>query len=100
MSESIKDAVAAWLASFEAMVPFAVEISAARQLLGNKSRSELYAAVGRGQLDALKDGTKTLITTASIVSYCSRMQPAKIKVAPPRKRWPKSPKQSHNEVRA
>jgi hypothetical protein len=90
MSESIKDAVAAWLASFGEMAPFAVEVSTARKLLGNKSRSELYAAIGRGELDAIKDNSKTLIVTASIVRYCSRMQPAQIKSAPPRKVWPKT----------
>jgi hypothetical protein len=99
MSASINEAVEAWLQSFGPLPPFAVPIPEARKALGNKSRSELYAAVGRGELDAIKDGTKTLIITASIVSYCSRMQPANIKAAPPRKRWPKSSKQSRSEVR-
>jgi hypothetical protein len=92
MSESIRKAVEAWLQAFGPLPPLAVSISDARKALGNKSRSEVYAAVGRGELDALKDGAKTVITTASIVNYYSRMRPAKIKAAPPRKRWSDSTK--------
>jgi hypothetical protein len=84
------EAIAEWLKSFGPLPPFAVTIPDAQKALGNKSRSEVYVAVGRGELDAIKDNTKTPITTASIVRYCSRMQPAQIKSAPPRKVWPKS----------
>jgi hypothetical protein len=88
-AQSITEAVAAWLASFGATPPFAVSIPTARGILGNKSRSELYAAVGRGELDAIKDGSKTLIITTSIVRYCERMRPAQIKAPPPKKPFPK-----------
>jgi hypothetical protein len=98
MAAPITEAVTGWLASFGTTPPFAVSIPTARGILGDKSRSELYAAIGRGELDAVKDGTKTLIVVASIVRYVVRMQPAKIKVPPPRKRWSKSTKQSRGEA--
>jgi hypothetical protein len=69
-------------------MPFAVSVPRSQQLLGDKSRSELYAALGRGELDAVKDGAKTLIIVASIVRYCSQMKPAKIASPPPKKKWP------------
>jgi hypothetical protein len=70
------DAVTAWLKSFGPLPPFAVPISDTQQILGGKARSQIYDAIGRGALDAVKDGAKTLIIVASIVRYCARMQPA------------------------
>ncbi len=58
--------------------PRAVPIRDARKLLGNKARSEVYREVGRGNLDAVKDGNKTLITLASIERYMASLPPAKI----------------------
>jgi hypothetical protein len=46
--------------------PFAVPVKEARRLLGNKSNASLYMAIARGELEAIKDGKKTLITTRSI----------------------------------
>lgn len=46
--------------------PYAVDIREARRLLGNKGRTQIYEAITAGELDAIKDGTKTLITLASI----------------------------------
>ncbi len=47
----------------------AVPIKVARVALGNKARSEIYEAAGRGELVLLKDGNKTLVTVASIREY-------------------------------
>jgi len=57
--------------------PHAVTIKVARRLLADKARSEIYKAVHRGDLDAIKDGVRTLITLASIESYMTRLPPAK-----------------------
>jgi hypothetical protein len=81
--------VAGWMKSFGPLTPFAVPIDVTRELLGGKARSQIYEAIGRGELDAIKDGKRTLIVVASIARYCARMQPAKIKVPSPRKKaWP------------
>jgi hypothetical protein len=61
-------------------LPFAAPIADAQRILGRKARSQVYEAIGRGELDAVKDGGKTLIIV-SIIRYCSRIQPAKIKAA-------------------
>jgi hypothetical protein len=82
-------AIAEWLKSFGPLTPFAVAIPRTQQLLGDKSRSEVYAAAGRGELDAVKDGAKTLITVASIIRYCASMQPAKIAPPQPKRKWTK-----------
>jgi hypothetical protein len=63
---------------FAELKPHAVPIRVAQMLLGNKARSELYKQVGLGNLDALKDGNKTLITVASIERYIAALPPAKI----------------------
>jgi hypothetical protein len=73
------NAVTAWLKTFGSVQPFAVTIADTQLILGGKARSEIYKAIGRGDLDALKDGSKTLIVVASIVRYCGRMRPAQIK---------------------
>jgi hypothetical protein len=64
--------------------PIAVPIKEAQRLLGDKSRSEVYIAIGRGELDAVKDGQKTLITVASIRRRQAALPPAKIKPYTPR----------------
>lgn len=53
--------------------PEVVSIPTAMRLLGEKSRSEVYDAIGRGDLDARKDGHKTLITTRSIRRYVQNL---------------------------
>jgi hypothetical protein len=73
--------------------PFAVPLRVARQLLGDKAHSSVYEAIGRGELDAVKDGVKTLITLESIRRYMTSLPAAKIK--PPRPRRPRQPRQRH-----
>jgi hypothetical protein len=46
--------------------PFAVSVKDARPLLGNRSLSSIYEMLARNELDAVKDGKRTLITLASI----------------------------------
>lgn len=83
------DPVAGWMKSFGTLTPFAVPIGVAQELLGGKARSQIYEAIGRSELDAIKDGKRTLIVVASIVRYCARMRPAKIKVPSLKKKpWP------------
>jgi hypothetical protein len=85
------DAVAIWLESLGPMRPFAVKIPDAQQILGRKARSQIYEAIGRGELEAVKDGSKTLVVVASIVRYCGQMRPAKIRARlATKKRWPSS----------
>jgi hypothetical protein len=62
-----------------ALKPFAVTIADARPLLGNKARSEIYEAINRGQLVALKDGRRTLLTTESIEAYMAALPRATFK---------------------
>jgi hypothetical protein len=82
------DAVTVWLKSLGPMRPFAVTIPDAQQILGRKARSQIYQAIGRGELEAVKDGAKTLVVVASIVRYCGQMRPAQIKARLTKKRWP------------
>jgi hypothetical protein len=63
--------------------PIAVPVPTARRLLGNKATSEVYEAIGRGDLVALKDGRKTLITIASIRAYVAALPRASIKAPTP-----------------
>jgi len=53
--------------------PVAVPLKIAKQLLGNKSKSVIYVMIAQGKLDAVKDGRKTLVTTASIDQYMSNL---------------------------
>jgi hypothetical protein len=48
---------------------FAVPVPRARELLGDMCRSNLYKAAGRGLLDFVKAGDKTLVTIESIRRY-------------------------------
>jgi hypothetical protein len=84
---SLHPAIREWLKSFGSLTPYAVPVKLAQELLGNKSRAEVYAALGRDELRSVKNGTKTLIVVASIVRYCASMKPAKI-APPPKKKWP------------
>lgn len=64
--------------------PFAVSIAEARALLGGKSRSEIYVAAGRGELQFVKDGGKTLVVLESIEHRQRSLPPLKVKSAAPR----------------
>jgi hypothetical protein len=66
--------------------PFAVKIPVARQLLGGKSRSQIYVEAGRGRLVLIKDGATTLVTFDSIDAYNAALRPVKIKPYERRKR--------------
>jgi hypothetical protein len=57
----------------------AVTIKRAQKALGDKCRSEIYEAAGRGELDLVKDGAKTLVTVESIKRYQATRPPAVIK---------------------
>lgn len=57
--------------------PLAVTIPKARSLLGDKARSEIYRCVSRGELDAVKDGRRTLIVVASIEKFMAALPRAK-----------------------
>jgi hypothetical protein len=46
--------------------PFALSVKDARPLLGNRSFSSIYEMLNRGELEAVKDGKRTLITLSSI----------------------------------
>jgi len=80
----LNGAISDWLKSFGPLAPFAVPIADAQQILGRKCRSQIYEACGRGELVAVKDRNKTLITVESIKAYVARLRPAQIK--PPRPR--------------
>ena len=61
--------------------PRAVPIPKARWLLG----SQVYVMLGRGELDAVKDGSRTLITLESIERRQAALPTAKFKSPrPPR----------------
>lgn len=96
----ISPAIASWVASFGSAPPFAVNIPTARKVLGGKARSAIYDEIGLGNLDAVKDGAKTLITVESIIRYCSRMRPAKIGPPKPKKQHPKKIAQASRSRKA
>jgi hypothetical protein len=60
--------------------PITVAIPEAMRLTG-MSRSGIYEAIGSGNLDGVKDGSRTLITMASIRRRQAALPPAKIKPA-------------------
>jgi hypothetical protein len=62
-----------------ALKPFAVTIKVAQKLLADKARSEVYDAINRGELDAIKDGSRTLITVESIERRQRSLPPAKFR---------------------
>jgi hypothetical protein len=61
--------------------PFAVSLKVARRLCGDMSRSRIYDALGRGELEAVKDGRKTLITMRSIRARQENLPRANIRPA-------------------
>jgi hypothetical protein len=66
--------------------PFAVELKVARSLLGGAAYSRIYAMLARGELDAIKDGKRTLITTESIRRRQQSLPKAKFRPPAPRRR--------------
>jgi hypothetical protein len=52
------------------------------QAILNVGHSKLYEELGKGNLDAVKDGTRTLITTESILRYQANRPPAVFKAPP------------------
>jgi hypothetical protein len=64
-----------------AALTYAVPIKVARSALGDKARSEIYEAAGRGELVQVKDGHKTLVTVASIRSYQAKWPRITVKPA-------------------
>ena len=61
------------------MKPYAVPIKTAQKLLAEKARSEIYKCIGRGELEAVKDGARTLIVLASIERRQGKLPRANIK---------------------
>jgi hypothetical protein len=61
--------------------PFAVPVRGeGRRLLGNMAVSRIYEEAAKGNLELVKNGHRTLITTRSIDRYTAGWQPAKIKL--------------------
>jgi hypothetical protein len=67
--------------------PITVTIPQCMRITG-KSRSAVYEAIGRGELEAVKDGKLTLITFKSVKRRQAGLPPAKI--APPKPKRSKS----------
>ena len=77
----------------------AVRIPIAQQILGN-SRPMIYVLVGRKELDMVKDGANSLITTESIKRRLAARQPAKIKNILPRPDQKPAPKKQRAKASA
>jgi hypothetical protein len=65
-------------AAIAPLQPYAVTIPVAKPLLANKCRSQIYECIAAGELDAIKDGPRTLIVVASIERYMRSRPPARI----------------------
>ncbi len=63
--------------------PYAVPLPIAQKLLGGKGKGRIYEAIGRGELEAIKDGKRTLIILASIERRQKSLPPADFKKYPP-----------------
>jgi hypothetical protein len=59
--------------------PYAVPLKEAQRLLGDMSHSQIYNVIGKGELEAVKDGGKTLVTVRSIRARQEALPRAKIK---------------------
>jgi excisionase family DNA binding protein len=69
--------------------PITVSVQECARIIGI-SRSMIYEAIGRGELDAHKDGDRTLITMASIERRQAALPRAEIKPPKVRKRQQKA----------
>jgi hypothetical protein len=93
---NLAEAFAAWLKSFP-VPPFALSIADTRIVL-SKSRSMIYEAIARGDLDGLKDGNKLLITVDSIGRYATSLPAVKIAPVAPKK-WTQEAKAKRQRER-
>jgi excisionase family DNA binding protein len=62
----------------DSIKPITVSVQECARIIGI-SRSMIYEAIGDGELDAIKDGGRTLITMASIERRQAALPRAKIK---------------------
>jgi hypothetical protein len=58
--------------------PYAVPVEKGRVLAGDKGRTQIYDLVKEGKLQAIKDGSKTLIVTESIYRYMMGLPSAEL----------------------
>lgn len=65
--------------------PLTVSIEQTEQITG-ESRSQVYNRIGRGEYQAVKSGSRTLIIYDSIKRHIARLPRAMIKAPAPRKR--------------
>ena len=65
--------------------PLTVTIEQTEQITG-ESRSQVYVRIGRGEYQAVKSGSRTLIIYDSIKRHVANLPSAKIKLAPSRRR--------------
>jgi hypothetical protein len=63
--------------------PIFVSVAATADILAC-SRSEVYQKIGRGDLDAVKDGVRTKITFESVKRVAAALPKASIKLYTPR----------------
>jgi hypothetical protein len=66
--------------------PYAVSVRDARPLLGNRSLSSIYDMLAKGELEAVKDGKRTLIVVASIRARQEALPKATFASPSPRRR--------------
>ncbi len=60
-------------------LPLAVSVGEGARLLG-LGRTRVYELIGAGQIDALKSGSRTLLTTVSIMTYLQSLPRATIRM--------------------
>jgi excisionase family DNA binding protein len=70
-------------ATAAAVDPIFVSVAAAAEILAT-SRSEIYQKIGRGELEAVKDGARTKITFESVKRVAAALPKATIKLYVPR----------------
>ena len=62
--------------------PLVVSLRQASRILGDKAITYVYQLGNEGRLDLRKDGRKTVVTMASLRSYCETLPVAQLKVRP------------------
>jgi hypothetical protein len=72
----------------DGLEPLTLTIEQTQQVTG-ESRSQIYARLGRGEYEAVKSGSRTLVIYESIKRRIIALPPAKIK--PPRTRARRMP---------
>jgi hypothetical protein len=70
--------------STEELPPF-ITVSKACDVAGGCCQATMYNMMGRGQINAVKMGGRTLINTKSLIDYLSDLPDAKITTGRPRK---------------